>query len=239
MIRLGNFFFRNRSFVFPAVFVLMLIEGTWPVSHDERVQTIMLIGGLIMALAGQSLRAVTIGLAYIKRGGKDKQVYASTLVTQGLFAHCRNPLYVGNILIVSGVGIASNSMPFVLLGIPFFLFLYFAIVMAEENYLRGKFGQEFEDYCRRVRRFVPRLTGIADTVRGMEFHWRRLIAKEYQTPFIWLTGMSLLVMKRNYLLHGYDASKQTLWALFAWILVLAAACFAAWYLKKSKFLRPD
>ena len=78
---------------------------------------------------------VTIGLAYIIRGGKNKKVYAEDLVTTGIFAHCRNPLYVGNILMLAGVGILSNSLLYVVIMIPFFLFVYQAIVLAEENFL--------------------------------------------------------------------------------------------------------
>ena len=48
------------------------------------------------------------------------------------------PLYLGNLLILIGVGIAANSLPFVLFGIPFFLFAYLAIIHAEENYLGKK-----------------------------------------------------------------------------------------------------
>jgi hypothetical protein len=193
--------------------------------------------GTIIALCGQTLRALTIGLAYIKRGGKKKKVYAETLVQEGIFAHCRNPLYLGNLLILIGVGIAGNSLLFVLFGIPFLIFAYLAIIYAEENYLGKKFGQEFDDYCRRVNRIIPNFSGLGNTMKGMEFKWNRLVVKEYATPFVWVTGLTFLIMKDTYLDRGYEASKYTLWSMSLLILVVICAFFAAWYLKRNKILR--
>jgi hypothetical protein len=196
-----------------------------------------IVVGTIIALSGQTLRALTIGLAYIKRGGKKKKVYAETLVQEGIFAHCRNPLYLGNLLILIGVGIAGNSLLFVLFGIPFLIFAYLAIIYAEENYLGKKFGQEFDDYCRRVNRIIPNFSGLGNTMKGMEFKWNRLVVKEYATPFVWVTGLTFLIMKDTYLDRGYEASKYTLWSMSLLILVVICAFFAAWYLKRNKILR--
>ncbi|MBI5679195.1 MAG: isoprenylcysteine carboxylmethyltransferase family protein [Planctomycetes bacterium] len=239
MVKIGNFFFRYRNALFPLVFVLLFFERRWPVFNSELAERWEIGIGIVVALSGQILRALTIGLAYIKRGGKKKQVYAEKLVQNGIFAHCRNPLYLGNLLILFGVGIAANSLPFVLFGIPFFLFAYLAIIHAEENYLEKKFGQEFKDYCKRVNRIIPNFSRIGNTIKSMEFNWKRLIVKEYATPFAWITGLTFLIIKDTYLDHGYEASKYTLWSLSILLLVATCAFFTAWYLKKNKFLRSN
>lgn len=239
MVKTGNFFFRYRNALFPLVFVLLFFERRWPVFNSELVEVWEIIIGFIIALSGQILRALTIGSAYIRRGGKNKQVYAEKLVQNGIFAHCRNPLYLGNLLILLGVGIAANSLPFVLFGIPFFLFAYLAILHAEENFLGKKFGQEFKDYCKRVNRIIPNFSGIGNTIKGMEFNWKRLIVKEYDTPFAWIAGLTFLIIKETYVVHGYEASKYTLWPLSILFLVVTCAFFTAWYLKKYKFLRSN
>lgn len=239
MVKTGTFFFRYRNTLFPLVFVLLFFERSWPVFNSELVEVWEIIIGIVVALSGQILRAVTIGLAYIKRGGKKKQVYAEKLVQSGIFAHSRNPLYLGNLLILVGVGIAGNSLLFVLFGIPFFIFAYLAIIHAEENFLGKKFGQEFKDYCKRVNRIIPNFSGIGNTIKGMEFNWKRLVVKEYATPFAWITGLIFLIIKDTYLDRGYEASKYTLWSLLILFLVITCAFFTAWYLKKSKRLRLD
>jgi protein-S-isoprenylcysteine O-methyltransferase Ste14 len=95
---------------------------------------------------------------------------------------------------IVGVGILSNSLLYVIIMIPFFLFIWQAIVLAEENFLRNKFGQQFNDYCARVNRWFPRLSGIGKTFSTMHFNWKRYIIKEHTTTFIWLCGIILLLL---------------------------------------------
>jgi hypothetical protein len=188
---------------------------------------------LLVTVTGQLIRGATIGLAYIVRGGKYGKVYAEDLVTQGIFNHCRNPLYVGNILMLTGVGILSNSLIYLVVFIPFFLFVYQAIVLAEENFLRSKFGVQYVEYCKRVHRWIPNLRGIGDTFRQMKFKWKRWILKEYNTQYVWLTGITLiLLLKYDELTGGDTALRNTLLAIILPTLLLLYLLVR--YLKKSK-----
>jgi protein-S-isoprenylcysteine O-methyltransferase Ste14 len=235
MVRIGNFLFHYRNGIFPIAFVLLLWPGPKIFASD------LLAGGagFAVALVGQLLRAVTIGLAYIKRGGKDRQVYADALVVEGVFAHCRNPLYLGNLMVLAGVGLAANSLLFVAIGMPFFIFAYLAIIAAEENYLQQKFGQPFVEYCARVNRLLPNFAGFKATLQGMEFHWRRLVVKEYGSTFAWTAGTILLVLK-NLLVRGrYAAHRYVVAVLLVLLMLVTGAYVAARYLKKSRLLRAD
>lgn len=239
MITLGTFLFRYRNLLFPIVFVTLLLGRHWPIVRDPSIDYWLIGAGAFIALAGQTIRAVTVGLAYVKRGGKDKKVYAASLVQGGMFAHCRNPMYLGNLVIVAGMAVASNSLPFLALGVPFFAFAYRCIVAAEEDYLRRTFGPEFESYCARVHRFLPDPRGIAATFRGMQFHWRRLLVKEYQTPFLWMVGLLLLVMRQQSLELGHEGGKLGLWMSTSLLAMLGASFLLARFLKKSKLIRAD
>jgi len=198
MVPIGNFFFKYRNWLFIIFYALLFVPGVPQLFTEEKFGAnyywYPIIIGLIITILGQVMRGATIGLAYIIRGGKDKKVYAEDLVTTGIFAHCRNPLYVGNILMIAGVGVLSNSLLYVVVMIPFFLFIWQAIVLAEENFLRNKFGQQFNNYCARVNRWVPSLKGIGNTFSGMRFNWKRYVAKEHTTTFIWLVGIVLLLL---------------------------------------------
>lgn len=97
MIAYGNFLFRHRNWVFP-LFMVVLFVAFLP----ARGGTLPDIVGLAIVLAGLIVRGAVVGLANIKRGGLQKKVYAADLVTDGMFARCRNPLYVGNLLMISG-----------------------------------------------------------------------------------------------------------------------------------------
>lgn len=198
MVQIGNFFFKYRNWLFILFYALLFVPNV-PQLFTQKNSGINyylypIIIGLAITIAGQAIRGATIGLAYIIRGGKNKKVYAEDLVTTGIFSHCRNPLYVGNILMLAGVGILSNSLLYVVIMIPFFLFVYQAIVLAEENFLRNKFGEQFNNYCANVNRWVPNIKGMRTTFSSMRFNWKRYVNKEHTTTFIWLCGIVLLLL---------------------------------------------
>ena len=194
MIGIGNFFFRYRNLLFIFLYVLLFIPSPQLFSEavfGEGYWIFPFVSGLLITITGKGIRGATIGLAYIIRGGRDKKVYAEELVTTGIFSHCRNPLYVGNIMMLAGVGVLANSMIYVFIVLPVFLFIYQSIVLAEENFLRTKFGSSFDAYCMRVNRWLPSLAGIGTTFQSMSFNYRRWLLKEYNTQFVWLAGILL------------------------------------------------
>jgi len=232
-VKLGNFFFHYRNSLFPLAYALLFLPSP-PLLNDYRTAA---IAGVIIAVTGQLIRAVTVGLDYIVRGGRDRQVYADRLVVGGIFAHCRNPLYVGNYLLLLGVGLASNSLLFFCIAMPFFTFVYWAIIAAEENFLRNKFGDEFEDYCRRVNRILPRFAGLRQTLASMRFNWRRLITAEYGSAYLWVAAI-ILVQFKNLWWRGTYHDSQLLMIWLALLLgVVTIAYGVARFLKKSGALQ--
>jgi len=235
MIGIGNFFFRYRNIVFIFLYLALFIPS--PPLFSERQFGVHyyywpITIGLIVTITGQLIRGITIGLAYIIRGGKNKQVYAENLVTEGMFNHCRNPLYLGNILMLVGVGILSNSLLYVAILIPLFLFIYQAIVLAEENFLRSKFGESYNQYCRNVNRWIPSLKGLGNTFSSMEFKWKRWVLKEYNTQYVWMTGIVLVLLLTYPQLTGYDTGfRNRLLAILLPLLLLWYLTVR--YLKKS------
>jgi protein-S-isoprenylcysteine O-methyltransferase Ste14 len=235
MIRIGNFFFKYRNWLFIVLYLLLFVPsppifGERTLGPDYYLWPIII--GLLVTVSGQLIRGLTIGLAYIIRGGKEGKVYAEKLVTTGIFNHCRNPLYVGNILMLLGVGILSNSLLYVAVIMPLFLVIYQAIVLAEENFLRSKFGESFDNYCSRVNRWIPSVKGIGATFGSMQFKAARWILKEYNTQYIWLTGIVLILLfKYPQLTNNDEGRRNTLLAIILPILLLLYLLVR--YLKKS------
>jgi protein-S-isoprenylcysteine O-methyltransferase Ste14 len=150
MVALGNFFFPYRTTLSPLLLVFLFLPGP-AVLADPFVAA---VAGLIVAGVGQLVRGTTIGLEYIVRGGRNHRVYADDLVTEGLFRHTRNPLYVVKFLMVLGAGIAANRWP-PLLGITLaYTFMYHTVVLAEE-YLRQKFTPRSTSTARVPRWLLP------------------------------------------------------------------------------------
>lgn len=236
MIRIGNFFFKYRNFLFIFLYLLLFVPSPplfseYYLGKDYFLLPVIL--GLLITVSGQALRGATIGLAYIMRGGKDGKVHAEDLVTGGMFQHTRNPLYVGNILMLLGVGILSNSIIYVLVVMPFFLIIYHAIVLAEENFLRNKFGVTFEDYTKKVNRWLPDFRNVSTTFKGMKFNAERWMIKEYGTQYVWLTGIALIILFKYPQLTHHDKHFRNVLLAILLPMILAGYLFVR-FMKKSQ-----
>ena len=106
-----------------------------------------ILWSLLLVLPGLLLRAYAAG--YVKKNAE--------LTLTGPYAHVRNPLYLGSILIAAGFAVALMSWPFAIVLAAFFLLIYVPVIASEERFLRDTF-LEFEWYCARVPRLIPRIT---------------------------------------------------------------------------------
>ena len=228
---LGNFLFRYRTVVFPMALPLAFLPAP---TVFERPLLAAFLGFLTCAL-GEAVRVTTIGLQYIVRGGRDRRVYAKDLVTGGIYSHTRNPMYVGNVLILAGLAVASNSWLCVAVLIPAYMFVCVAIVAAEESYLRDRFGGDFDAYCRDVPRWLPRLSGIRSTLADHSFNWRRVVIKEYGTPLGWTWAWGVLVLwSLNRSDSGVGAYRTASLVIVLVMSIMLAFWIAARISKKSR-----
>ena len=102
---------------------------------------------LILVLPGLWLRGYAAG--YVKKNRE--------LTQTGPYAYTRNPLYLGSILIAAGFAVALLSWPVGLMLFAMFLIIYVPVIASEERFLRSNFA-DFDAYCRRVPRMIPRIT---------------------------------------------------------------------------------
>ena len=207
-IAIGNFFFRYRNALFPLILAAGALTLRPQIMFDSVVvDRILVATGMAVALLGQAVRLITIGFEYIHRGGKDGQVYAGRLVRGGVYGITRNPMYVGNALIAIGMTMHFGSPLGYVILIPLFLFVYQAIVAAEEAYLRNKFGAEYDDYEKSVNRYIPSLSRVRESFAGMRFDWRKSIKKDLGTVVGLTIGLILLPVWRAYFLLGREATE--------------------------------
>ena len=236
LVRAGDFVFRWRELLFPTVLIGLMaaFPPVYP-GGDRRADWAVNAVGLLVGLAGQGLRAAVIGYAYIKRGGRKKRVYADGLVTGGFFAHCRNPLYVGNLLSQLGWVVIHGSPWVFLFAVPFFLFAYAAIVAAEEHFLSAKFGPEYDAYRARTNRWLPDFRGLGKSLEPMQYAWPRVVIREYGTLATFF-GVVIVLLGYEALAHnGYrwSATPGYLAALAGLFAVVVAGWAVARWLKKT------
>lgn len=79
---------------------------------------------------------------------------AGRLVTSGVFARTRNPMYVSMVLLLTSLALALGQ-PVLLVGpVLFVLYITRFQIMPEERILTERFGSDYQDYQRRVRRWI-------------------------------------------------------------------------------------
>jgi protein-S-isoprenylcysteine O-methyltransferase Ste14 len=105
---------------------------------------------LLLVLPGLWLRAYASG--YVKKNRE--------LTQTGPYAHTRNPLYLGSTLIAAGFAVALLSWLVAATMTAMFLIIYVPVIASEERFLRANFS-DFDAYCHRVPRLIPRLTAAA------------------------------------------------------------------------------
>jgi len=240
MISIGNFLFKHRNHLFPLYILALFLLFRPPACRlhtANPADSLHTVAAVLVALAGLVVRGVVIGLAYIKRGGLNKKVYAANLVTEGMFSVCRNPLYVGNMLIYAGLFLLFGNTWCSVIGILSFWFIYECIIAAEENFLRNKFGEAYDEYCRDVPRWLPMVSKIPAAVTGMKFDWRKVIFKDYSTmtsTLVFLICIQLWEILAN---HGFERHQTEVHALGGAMIAIPLAALVIRTIKKSP--RPD
>jgi protein-S-isoprenylcysteine O-methyltransferase Ste14 len=110
--------------------------------------------GAVVTLAGVALIGSAIGL--FRRSGQDPAPWKPTpnLVFRGPYRFTRNPMYVGMTAVQVGIGLFVDSLWVIGLAAVSLLVVHLIAVLPEEKYLAEKFGAPYEDYLRRVRRYL-------------------------------------------------------------------------------------
>lgn len=109
-------------------------------------------GGLI--LAGVAILAA--GIRNFSRAATPvpSNQHVRALVTTGIHGWSRNPIYVGMLLLYTGIGISAHRPWVLILTLPLVIVLRYRVVAREEAYLERRFGDAYREYKARVRRWL-------------------------------------------------------------------------------------
>ncbi|MGH9503061.1 MAG: methyltransferase family protein [Terriglobales bacterium] len=113
-------------------------------------------------LATPTVKSILMGAALVIPGLMIRALASGQLqknerlATGGLYAHTRNPLYLGSLILSIGFALAARNWWIVAGIVLLFFAIYLPVIRAEEVFLRERFP-EFEEYAREVPRLFPRL----------------------------------------------------------------------------------
>lgn len=139
------------SALFGAIVGAYLLDRFIPV--NELIKPPLVYVGWLLVVVGFVFVAKTITLLR-KRASSNVVRTSNILITDGVFALSRNPLYAAELLIVMGVAIVLGSLSAFIAPVAYIVIVSWFVVPFEEGQLRKKFGLEYEAYARSVRRWI-------------------------------------------------------------------------------------
>lgn len=111
----------------------------------------------LAALLGATAAALLVGASRrFRRAGTPGRPWRPTtaIVTDGVYAWTRNPMYLAMALAYVSVAIAVDGLITLALVVPLVILVRFGVILREERYLEGKFGQAYRHYRATVRRWI-------------------------------------------------------------------------------------
>jgi protein-S-isoprenylcysteine O-methyltransferase Ste14 len=184
--RVGAVLFRHRGWL-PVPFLLV------PLLARGIMEPMNWVLGFALIALGEAIRLAGVAAAGTVTRRRSRTV--QRLVTYGIFAWMRNPLYVGNFLIWMGFTVISGVLWFLPIAILLFAVEYSLIVRYEEGVLESIFGTEYLAYKHRTSRWFPRPPGYdADG----EHHWDEAWRSEISTFLQYAVLTVVFVVKQRY-----------------------------------------
>ncbi len=149
-MKIDQLFFKNRNYA-PIAFYIIGLSMAQP--RED-----LIVFGLILVGIGELMRLW--GMSYTGKDDTSLEPEYTTLVTNGAYAHIRNPIFAGNIFISIGMIIVVGGWLPHLLFIGLFIFpvMYQMIASYEERQLSNAFGNTYNEYRIAVPRFYPRIS---------------------------------------------------------------------------------
>ena len=168
--QIGAVLFRHRGWL-PLLFLgipLVMPGSTSPFRWDV---------GLALIIIGEGIRLAGVAAAGTVTRRRSRNV--QRLVSYGIFAWVRNPLYVGNFLIWMGFVTISGVLWFLAAAVLLFAVEFQLIVRYEEGVLESIFGREYLDYKNCTPRWIPKPP--KGEVPPGEYHWGEAFRSEIST----------------------------------------------------------
>jgi len=232
----GAWFFKWRSYL-PLLFLPLfgialrnseIIEKTF----GDNVGDFWESFAIVISFLGLLVRCFTVG--YVPRGtsGRNtKTQAASVLNTTGMYSITRNPLYLGNFLIIFGVTLFIQVWWLaVVVWLGFWLY-YERIIFAEEEFLREKFSDEFISWAKRTPMVIPNFRNWKKP--SLYFSLKTVLRREFSTYFaivavyFFLELAETLINEQKFFVHSS-------WIIF--FLVSMVIYYTFLFLKKKTHL---
>ena len=216
MEKQGNWLFRWRSYLPLLIIPLFIVALRYSRSLEHiigyRGMAYWEVFAVCVSFLGLGVRCLTVGFVPWGTSGRNtKAQFAESLNTTGMYSILRNPLYLGNFIIVLGITLFIQVWWFALIVWVGFWLYYERIVFAEEEFLRKKFGAPFLDWADKTPAFFPKFKNWKSP--NLKFSLKTVIKREFNTFFSIVSTFFFLKLGTNLLLDK-TLRVHIFWLLF-------------------------
>ncbi len=211
----GVWLFRWRSYLPLALLVPVLwalaLPSPWPGGGLPFWWQLLCFG---VSLLGLVIRVWAVGHAPHGTSGRNTRAQvADELNTTGIYSVVRHPLYLGNYLMWLGVAMLPGSIAVVTIVSLAFWVYYERIMLAEEAFLRERFGATFERWAERTPAFLPATRGFVPA--RLPFSARSVLRREYSGLAALTTLFPLFVALKDLFRFRHVQTHPFWWAVLA------------------------
>lgn len=235
----GNWLFKRRGwlpvFMVIAGIVMMYLGNRQAIIFDPRDEMIF----LGISLLGEMIRIITVGFAAKNTSGRNTAAgqIADELNITGVYSIVRHPLYVGNFFLWLGPVLFLRSAWFTVVFCLVYWLYYERIMFAEEQFLRRKFGQDYDKWSERVSAFIPFTFNFIKP--KLPFSLRNVLSREYNSFINIFLIFTVLDFCRNYFLtEKFFFTKIWIYSLagaaIIWIIVRSIHKYTKWLEVKGR-----
>ncbi|MCB0713528.1 MAG: DUF1295 domain-containing protein [Ignavibacteriae bacterium] len=201
--RSGNWLFRWRSYL-PLGMILLIalvLLDYQPFLQRSDFDTYWKLFCFGIGLLGLGIRVYTIG--HTPRGTSGRNTAgqrAAEVNTTGIYSTVRHPLYLGNYVMGLGLALVPHQWWLVAIYSLIFWVYYERIMVAEEEFLRKKFGAAYEEWGNRTPAFIPSFKHWQPP--ALPFSARNVLKREYSGFFALILSMYILVFISDFAIAG-------------------------------------
>lgn len=123
-----------------------------PVYKIDELNMVFLFLGIMLIVAG-----VAFWLLAVVNSKITSEIESNNLVTTGIYAYVRHPIYAAFLYIAAGLILISQNVFLFVLPVIFWAFFTLVMINTEEKWLLDLYGDEYLDYSRKVNRFIPKV----------------------------------------------------------------------------------
>lgn len=147
---------KTAHIIFGSILLLgLLLHFSWPLSVQPFTQGIslhfigmplLLLGTVIIMLSKREMEAYN--------QPSEPKAATSRIIQTGMFKYSRNPLYLGLFIAFCGLAVATDKLWWLILTPLLLALTHYLLIAPEEKYLERKFGDEYLNYRKKVRRWI-------------------------------------------------------------------------------------